>query len=146
MTLPVMHDQSLWEAFYERSIPASQWTHREHLRIAWMHLGRWSLDESHLRMRGGIIRLNVVHNLEETVMRGYHETLTRVWFTLIGAARSEAPAPDSEAFLARHFDRLGKDTPLRHYTRERLFSPTARSVFLAPDLEPLPEITPLAGR
>jgi hypothetical protein len=138
MKLLVMDDEVLWAAFRDRSLPATQWTHREHLRIAWMHLAHWSLDEAHSRMRVGIIRLNTAHGLEETMTRGYHETLTRVWLVLVGAARAENRAPDSAVFLSRNADRLGKDVPLRHYRREHLFSPTARSIFVPPDLEPLP--------
>jgi len=41
-------------------------------------------------------------------------------------------------FLDRHAASLGKDAPLRHYTRERLLSPLARARFVDPDLLPLP--------
>lgn len=134
----LMNDEALWSAFQERSLPAAQWRHREHLRIAWMHVSRWSLDEAHLRMRAGIIRLNAAHGLEETPSRGYHETLTRVWLALVGAARAKYAGADSEDFLSRYGDSLERSAPLRHYSRDRLFSPAARSIFVPPDLEPLP--------
>jgi hypothetical protein len=59
-----MEDSALWATFRERSLSPADWTHRAHLRTAWMHLARWpSLDEAHLLMRVGIIRLNMVHGL-----------------------------------------------------------------------------------
>jgi len=82
-----LDDEALWRAFHDRTLAHAQWTHAAHLRVAWMHLARYELDEAHLRMRVGIIRLNAAHQLVETEMRGYHETLTRVWLVLVRAAR-----------------------------------------------------------
>ena len=117
----VFDDDSLWCAFQDRTLPAARWTHAEHLRIAAMHLARYSLDEAHLLMRVGIIRLNLAHGLVETATRGYHETLTRVWLVLVAAGQAGE-----------------REAPLRYYSRERLFSLAARTMFVAPDLAPLP--------
>ena len=127
------------ESFHDRSLPAAAWTHLAHLRVAWLHLARWPLlDEAHLRLRVGIIRLNHAHHLEETATRGYHETLTRVWLTLVRHARNLDPSTSSAAFLDHHADLLDRQAPLRHYTRDRLFSLEARTIYVAPDLAPLP--------
>jgi hypothetical protein len=129
-------DDALWTAFHERTLSDGDWTHTTHLRVAWMHLARYHIDEAHLRMRVGIILLNAVHGLVETPQRGYHETLTRAWFALVAEERRRDPCADSAAFVAAHA--LGRDAPLRHYTRERLFSLEARSVFVPPDVSALP--------
>jgi hypothetical protein len=131
-----LDDDALWLAFHERTVPAAEWTHLAHVRVAWLHLARYELDDAHLRMRAGIIRLNAVHGLVELPTRGYHETITRVWLVLIAAARREAAGRDSLDFLAAHG--LARDTPLRFYSRERLFSVAARACFVAPDLAELP--------
>jgi hypothetical protein len=131
-------DDALWTAFAERTLPAAEWTHTAHLRIAWLHLHRYGLDEAHLRMRVGIIRLNAVHGLVETPQRGYHETITRVWLVLVGAARHRDACADSRAFLATHGEALGREAPLAYYSRDVLFSLAARTMFVAPDLAPLP--------
>src|SRR5215475_3892049 len=90
-----MPDDELWHAFHAATLPVAQWNHAAHLRVAWLHLARHELDEAHLRMRVGIIRLNAAHGLVETAERGYHETLTRVWLVLVAAARRRAPGADS---------------------------------------------------
>jgi len=132
-----MDDAALWDAFVGRTLRDEEWTHRAHLRVAWMHLARFaSLDEAHLRMRIGIIRLNTAHGLEETPARGYHETMTRAWLAIVAKARTNDPATDSESFLERNDALLDRSAPLRHYTRERLLSLEARTIFVAPDLEP----------
>lgn len=133
-----MDDQTLWEAFHASRLPAAQWTHREHLRVAWMFLQRHALDEAHLLMRVGIIRLNAFHGLVETPARGYHETLTRVWLVLVASRRQTATEATSDAFVEAHAGPLGRDAALVHYSRARLMSARARAIFVAPDLAPLP--------
>ncbi len=123
-----LDDDALWRGFQDRTLPAPAWTHRAHLRIAEMHVARYDLDEAHLRMRVGIIRLNAAHELVETPQRGYHETMTRVWLMLVADARARGvPAATLE-----------RELPLRYYSRERLFSVRARSTFVEPDLASLP--------
>lgn len=107
-------------------------------------LGRFTLDEAHLHMRVGIIRLNAAHGTEETAVRGYHDTLTRVWFLLVAALRQEDDAVSSEDFPTKHAARLDRNALLRYYSKERLFSTTARAVFVPPDLERLPGDTSTA--
>jgi hypothetical protein len=132
-----LDDEALWRAFHERTLTHAEWTHAAHLRVAWLHLARYELDEAHLRMRVGIIRLNAAHGLVETEARGYHETLTRVWLVLVRAARRRSPATDSASFLET--EGLDRNAPLRYYGRERLFSVAARALYLPPDLAELPE-------
>jgi len=133
-----MTDEELWDRFHAAALPAVEWTHEGHLRIAWMYLRRHSVDEAHVLMRVGIIRLNAAHGLVETPVRGYHETMTRVWLLLVADAIRTSAAPEpSTAFLAAHFERLAKTAPLRYYTRERLLSVEARARFVEPDLAPL---------
>jgi hypothetical protein len=131
-----LDDEALWRGFQDRTLGHAQWTHAAHLRVAWMHLARYELDEAHLRMRVGIIRLNLAHGLVETEVRGYHETLTRVWLVLVRASRRHIVHPDSASFLEAHG--LDRNVPLRYYSRERLFSVAARAVYVTPDLAELP--------
>lgn len=131
-----LDDDALWIAFHERTLAAAAWTHTAHVRVAWMHMARYGLDEAHLRMRAGIMRLNVVHGLIELPTRGYHETITRAWLAVVGAARRANEGRDSLDFVAAH--QLDRETLFRYYSRERLLSLAARSAFVEPDLAPLP--------
>lgn len=133
-----MTDEELAGAFWKIELPASAWTHDAHLRMAWLTLEDKSIDEAHLLLRVGIIKLNGFHGLVETPARGYHETLTRVWLTLVAAAKNEARGRDSLEFLALHPGALAREAPLRHYSKTRLMSLAARAHFMDPDLEPLP--------
>jgi hypothetical protein len=133
-----LSDEELWLAFGASTLPAADWTHRAHLRVAWMFLKRHPLDEAHVLMRVGIIRLNAFHGLVETPSRGYHDTLTRLWLALVGSSMRTTDAPSSGAFVDACIDSLGKDAALRHYSRELVTSVRARASFVEPDLLPLP--------
>lgn len=133
-----MEDEALWGRFLAAELPHAEWTHEAHVRVAYLHVRRYTLDEAHLRMRAGIVRLNASHGLIESPERGYHETITRAWLALVAALPAEH-GEDSRSVVTRHASRLTRDALLRHYSRERLLSLAARARFLEPDREPLPE-------
>jgi hypothetical protein len=134
-----LSDDELWLAFGASTIPPGDWTHRAHLRVAWMFMKRHPLDEAHVLMRVGIIRLNAFHGLVETPSRGYHDTLTRLWLSLMASLMKTTDEPSSGAFVDACIDSLGKDAVLRHYSRELVTSVRARAMFVEPDLLPLPD-------
>jgi hypothetical protein len=135
-----LSDEELWLAFGASKLPAGDWTHRAHLRVAWMFLTRHPLDEAHVLMRVGIIRLNAFHGLVETPSRGYHDTLTRLWLALVASSMKTTAAPSSGVFVDACIDSLGKDAVLRHYSRALVTSVRARAIFVEPDLVPLPDV------
>ncbi len=130
-----MDDETLWAGFVAATLPQSAFTHESHLRIAFLHLQKFSLDEAHIRMRAGIFRLNAAHGLVESVERGYHETMTRFW--LCAVKRACSGEPDSQTFCRLHPQLHDRELPFANYSRERLLSPEARARFVEPDLAPL---------
>jgi hypothetical protein len=134
-----MDDETLWTAFHDKTLTQADWSHEAHLRIAWLHVTRYTLDEAHLRLPAGIVRLNEGHGLVESPVRGYFETLTYAWLSLVLAAQREVRASTSEDLLAKRPELLDRTLPLRHYSRELLQTVRARAVLVPPDLEPLPE-------
>jgi hypothetical protein len=135
-----MDDAELWQRFTTQNLTHAEWNHVLHVRTAFLHLVRYDLDEAHLRMRAGIIRLNHRHGLEESPTRGYFETMTRAWLCLVQAARHDCDPVDSLALLALHPDLMERALPLRHYTKDLLMSVRARTIFVEPDVAPLPTI------
>jgi hypothetical protein len=133
-----MDDDELWRRFARQEFSHAEWTHAMHVRTAFLHLARYDLDEAHLRMRAGIIRLNERHGLEETTQRGYFETMTRAWLHLVGSARRRTGAVTSLELLEKSPELMDRGLPLRHYSKAVLMSPRARAIFVDADLEPLP--------
>ncbi len=91
-------------------------------------------------MRAGIIRLNERHGLTETSARGYFETLTRAWLVLVADARLRSDAATSVELFQRCPELLDRSLPARHYSKELLGTVRARSIFVEPDLSPLPRV------
>ena len=135
-----MDDQTLWQAFGNSSLTRAEWTHEAHVRTAFLHAQQYPLDEAHLRLRAGIIRLNERHGLIETGARGYFETLTRAWLVLVAHAAARSTASHSRELLERCPELYDRTLPYRHYSKALLATVRARSIFVAPDLEPLPEL------
>jgi len=144
-------DAELWSAFHARTLPAADWTHEAHLRIAYLYTRRYEIDEAHLLFRIHLIRLNTFHEVPESKDRGYHDTLTRGWLLVVADAvrreglvvrESDPAAPcdgaESLAFLARHPEFQNRKIMLNYYTRDRINSVEARARWIEPDLAPFP--------
>ena len=80
----------------------------------------------------------MAHGLVETPVRGYHETLTRLWLALVAHARTRHPAKDSTTFLAAAGPGLEVARAFTYYTKDTLMSTRARAIFIPPDLAPIP--------
>lgn len=126
-------------AFCARTLPKAEWTHEAHLRVGLWHLLRHPPGEALDLLRDRIQRYNEATGVANTATSGYHETITRFYALAIGGFLADADR-------SRPIDALGDDLlgrcgdralPLRHWTRERLFSPEARLGWLEPDLRPL---------
>jgi hypothetical protein len=130
---------SLVRRFDDCSLPRSEWTHAAHLTVALWFLLEFDWPEATERVRRGIRRYNAAHGIVTTPTGGYHETLTLFWLRVVRSflegGRNEGRALVS---LANEL-MAGADSglPLRHYTRERLFSAEARAVWVEPDLKPV---------
>jgi hypothetical protein len=133
-----MTDAEFLAAFRAQAISQSDWTHRAHVRAAYLHLCEMPIENAMGAMREGIKKLNASHGLVETPERGYHETLTRAWLTVIGATiRSRGRAETFEAFAAAH-PHLLCSTLLRVFYSPKGMPPEARYSFVEPDLTALP--------
>jgi hypothetical protein len=139
-----MEDELLWYRFGQQKLSVVEWTHVAHVRVAMLHLARWPLDEAHVLMRVGIVRLNASHGLVETAKRGYHETITRGWLALLAPIVARETSMNGElrtaAIVAQRGPLLGRDALLRHYSNERLFSLEARARYVEPDLAPFDQL------
>src|SRR6266436_570064 len=71
----VTAEQQLLNAFESSSVSPDQWTHRAHVRVAYLFASRFDLDTAIARMRSGLQALNAVHRVPDSVDRGYNETI-----------------------------------------------------------------------
>ena len=149
-----MTDDEFLCAFERCSLNRRDWTHEAHVRMAWLYVTRTPSDgEVFDRVRSGIKKLNSAFVRRQQMLcavkpakpkdprglDGYHETVTVAFVTVI-ASRIE-PRESFAAFRERNPDLFDRKLSalLKHYSPDRLFSDPAKTEFLEPDLEPLPE-------
>lgn len=125
-----------------RTLPRADWTHEAHL-AACLYLLRERADIDVDAEIGEIIRgYNVAVGGVNDATQGYHETITRAFVQGVRGFLARRPAGEglAEAVNALLLSPQGaRDWPLRFYSRERLFSVSARLTLVPPDLAPLPE-------
>ena len=133
-------DAEFRERFEAAAIPHEVWTHRQHLRMAYLYLRMYRFERAIEHMRAGILRLNQAHGLVEGPTRGFHATITVAWARLLAQAIRDRPSlTRAEEFIDESPELQSSAALARHYSRELLASPLARQTFVEPDLLPLPE-------
>jgi hypothetical protein len=121
----------------ERTLPKSQWTHAAHFAAA-----LWLLDDrgdaTFQDMPGLIRAYNESTGVANTDTGGYHETITLASLRLARAWLGERIGVPLQAALAELLaSPYGRsDWLLTYWSRERLFSVTARRSWVEPDLRP----------
>jgi hypothetical protein len=126
--------------FIALTLPKAEWTHEAHLRVGLWHALRFSDEVALNLLRARIRSYNESTGGVNSDSAGYHETITRFYVVTIRAfvVSVDRRRPIDE--LAQELiERCGdRELPLRHYSKERLFSTEARLGWVAPDLQPLP--------
>lgn len=139
-----MGDDELVAQFEARTLPRAEWTHRSHVRVAYLYLERYGFDAALPRLRERIQAFNATIGVEDSPTSGYNETTTRALLHLVAAvmAHYEAtfPTADSEAFCDTHPQLMSKHVLRFFYSPARRMDPRAKREFVAPDLTPLPRI------
>jgi hypothetical protein len=132
--------RSVGARFLARTQPKAEWTDEAHISTtSWLILERPDiLPERDLP--------DLIRRYNESVggvnsdREGYHETITQIF---IRTLRARLATGEGQGLAARVNALLlapegRRDWPLRFYSRELLFSKTARLGWMEPDLQPLP--------
>ena len=137
------------EGLLARTLPRAEWTHEAHLAAtAYLLLRRPDIDVDG-ELPDLIRRYNESVGAVNSDSEGYHETITRVFLhgvrLFLEEVKGTVPSGTvpGKPLHALVNDLLlsptGKrDWPLRFYSRERLFSVSARTTFVMPDIAALP--------
>jgi len=134
-----VQDTELLEKFERAEIPLSCWTHRTHLRIAYSYLRDFPLETAMTRLQMGIRAFNEANGLEDALLMGYHETMTRAWATLVDFTMRQCGAESSsEEFLDSQPQLCAKSLLRLYYSKERICTLEAKKEFAEPDLAPFP--------
>jgi hypothetical protein len=124
--------------FERGTLPKAEWTHEAHLIMALYYVLNLDANAVLAHIRSGIIRYNESVGTANTTTSGYHETLTVFYVQEVLRFLEHTDRTQPIAILARELlksEIAERNYPLRFYTKEHLFSPEARSQYVAPDSE-----------
>jgi protein O-GlcNAc transferase len=135
----VTETERIARAMVDRSLPKAHWTHEAHLRVGLWHALHHPDETALTLVRDRIRAYNEATGVANTATSGYHETITCFYMKLIrGFLNSVDSRIPVDLLAARLIAEWGAhDLPMRHYSRDRLFSPQARFTWVPPDLQPL---------
>jgi hypothetical protein len=128
-----MTDQELIDQFENCTLPGECFHHREHVRVAFLYLTRYSVLDALQIFSKTLRRFAQARGKPQL----YHETITWAYVFLIRERMAKAGKNQSwDEFASSNPDLLvWKDGILtRYYRPETLTSNLARAVFVLPDL------------
>lgn len=137
-----MTDTELVRRFEDCTLPAELWTHRAHLRVAFVYLRDNNWETAVEKMRNGIKAYASARNVPDGPTTGYNETTTVAFLHLVAAMMNAYgdtfPATDGESFCDIHPQLLNKHILRLFYSPAHRLHPQAKFEFVEPDLTRLP--------
>ena len=134
--VPSLDDREFVAAFERCEMPGGGFTHRDHVRFAYVLLCELPVDEAHVRTKASLMAFLDHHKIDPAK---YHETLTRAWLMAVRHFMDEsAPSASADEFLELNPRLLDSSIMKSHYSDERMDSPEARQRFVDPDRAPIP--------
>jgi len=127
-----MTPEEMFDRFVDGLLPKDSWTHEAHLITCWVALRDRTPAETLAFLRHSIMTHNCGIGIRNTETGGYHESLTVYYVTAVHHADA-ATLDDLYATPS-----CGRQAPLNHWTRERLFGTEARLAWVTPDVRELP--------
>jgi len=89
-----MNDDEFLAAFEARTL--DEFHHRDHIKVAYLYLRRYPLDEAIAKVRAGLQALAKAWGAPvDDLERGYHETMTQAWVRLVHVTLSHCEVAES---------------------------------------------------
>ncbi|HSV16131.1 MAG TPA: GNAT family N-acetyltransferase [Tepidisphaeraceae bacterium] len=135
-------DPEFLRQFETCALPFAQWTHRAHVKVAYLYLSAHPFDEALPLMRTGIKRYNAHNHVPESETSGYNETTTHAFMHLIAASMlaygATYPTSNADHFYESHPQSHTRHILRLFYSPQQRMHPLAKTRFIEPDLTPLP--------
>lgn len=129
-------DREFRAAFEAGAYAPADFSHRAHVRLAYVYLAESDVDLALERMRAALVSFLSHHGIPASK---YHATLTRAWILAVHHFMHRSPETSSaDDFIARNPVLLDSKIMLTHYSADLLFSDQARADFVEPNLDPIP--------
>jgi hypothetical protein len=139
-----MTDRQFLRAFEMRTLPFKQWTHRAHVKVAFLYLKKFRFDRALEKIASAIRAYNAANKVPESPTSGYNQTTTHAFLHLVAATiaayEPAFPSKGADAFCDAHPQLMTRHALRLFYSPQRRMHPEAKAKFVAPDLAPLPTI------
>lgn len=137
-----MNDDEFLAAFEARTL--DEFHHRDHIKVAYLYLRRYPLDEAIAKVRAGLQALAAAWDAPvDDLEKGYHETMTQAWVRLVHLTLIDCrDAESADAFCDQQPQLMQKTRLQFFYSRERLMTWKAKREFVDPDLAELRKEAP----
>ena len=129
-------DRSFQSAFEGCTVTPTQFNHEAHLRLAYGYLVEYDVESAVQRMREALLNFLEHNGIPRSK---FHETVTRAWVLAVRHFMNRSTSTSSADFIAKNPELLDSKIMLTHYSASVLFSSDARSSFVEPDLDPIPQ-------
>ncbi len=137
-----MDDATFLQQFEDLTLPFEQWTHRAHVKVAYLHLRQYPLEEAIEHMRNGIQRYNAANDVPEGPDVGYNETTTQAFMRIIHAVIQAygdvMPVATADEFCDTHPQLMSQKILRLFYSPAQRMHPDAKTQFIEPDMTSLP--------
>lgn len=145
-------DQLYMDAFENTTLSWKEWTHRNHLRLAFNYLTTYPAERAIPLIHDGIKKYNNANR--KKLPFACHETITGFYIHMLKLAidtdnqnnislkTDTNDHSDFHAFLARYRWLADNKLHERFYSREFIYSEKAKTSFQQPDLKPIPTSLP----
>ncbi|HEX8980055.1 MAG TPA: hypothetical protein VF811_10145 [Parasulfuritortus sp.] len=126
-----LDDDTFMIRFERLDLGPEYFDHRGHLRMGWLHLRRYGLDEGNARVCDGIRSLAMKFGAPGK----FNHTLTEALMRIMAVRMDDAADPDFDAFLVRNPDLVddSRGVLARHYSDALLNSAEAHAGWVGPD-------------
>ena len=129
-------DQRYLDRFESFQINPAEFHHREHLRIAYVLIIKYGVEDALRRIRSDI--LGFLDHLGAGDGK-YHETITYAWLLVVHHfMQISGRANNFEAFIQKNDMLLDPSILNSHYSKTLLASGEAKKHYIKPDLDPIP--------
>jgi hypothetical protein len=138
-----VNDEELYHKFCDCTLPGTEWTHRGHVKVAYLHLCKFPFEEALQTLGDRIRKYNASRNIPEGPLEGYNETTTHAFLHIMKATMNaygeKLPTDNADSFCDTHPQLLNKHILRLFYSPEQRLHPDAKTKFVEPDLTALPK-------
>lgn len=129
-------DTNFRVAFGAGCVSPGEFSHLSHLRLAYVYLVEGTVELAGQKMRESLLAFLAANNVPAAK---FHATLTRAWLLAVQHFMNRAASLSFAQFAANSQPLLDSNVMLTHYSVETLFSAAARTSFVQPNLQAIPD-------